>query len=370
MKKIFKKAMSLVLASTILFTSGVSNVYAGQIEKTSMVSAGSEVITPFSEGYDELPDDTIICYMAGVAVHKYDIDENGVVKEGVLDGKKSKSGVNNSNASDSLKNSVADTVTAGKTYDIDSKEIKIGMREPARVNIKPYKNAMITTKRYIKAQRVNEAYTTNYLYLTAEEGAKYASKIETSTAESFAGLALGFLPKVGPVLTIAIFLKQGARAELCSQIRKYTDEGKKVCVIHGAISGVREWVGNTCDLVTQEPSIGNDHAVYEELTALSVKGSSYINPFKEVSINGKNYASKFKIRHKYTAKYKKNKKYKVKFTAKNNYTIKSISFNDGKKTKKIKNGSIIKPLNKRARIAIKVYDKINSKNIGFTIYFK
>lgn len=35
--------------------------------------------SPFAEGYDELADDTIVCYMRGQPVYKYEVDEYGIV---------------------------------------------------------------------------------------------------------------------------------------------------------------------------------------------------------------------------------------------------------------------------------------------------
>jgi hypothetical protein len=65
-------------------------------------------------------------------------------------------------------------------------------------------------------------------YLNSKEGAKFASKNDVSTSEGFAYFSATWIPGVGPYISVYTFLIAGERAEVSTQIRKYTDNHKPV----------------------------------------------------------------------------------------------------------------------------------------------
>ncbi len=259
MKRFFRCCISSVLICCMIFCGSVKYVAAGENSEAGVCE----------EERISLEENGIICYIDGIPIHYYDVDEYGIIKEGVLEGCPEELENNKS----SFKQGKAELLkSSGKKYlTINSPELKEGLRDVSDVNIYPYKGAAIRTKIYIGAQRVDETYYTVRTYMSASAGAKFASAIEYNPEVSIMLIAIGFIPKVGAYISALLGFKAAARTELATRIRKYTNEGKKVCVIEGAgVVGVKEWIGSSCTVISRQASYGSDHATYEELISINV----------------------------------------------------------------------------------------------------
>ena len=67
----------------------------------------------------------------------------------------------------------------------------------------------------------------------------------------------GFIPYVGPAVTVSYWVYSLYKADVASQIRNYTDYGKSVRVNiatsnYGTFYGVFSWDGTTCPMVETE----------------------------------------------------------------------------------------------------------------------
>lgn len=259
MKRFFRCCISSVLICCIILCGSVKYVAASENNEAGV----------FEEERTSLEENGIICYIDGIPIHYYDVDEYGIIKEGVLDGCPEEIENNKS----SFKQGKAELLkSSGKKYlTINSPELKEGLRDVSDVNIYPYKGAAIRTKIYIGAQRVDETYYTVRTYMSASAGAKFASSIEINPAIPIILSTISYFIKYGEVISALVGFKAAARAELATRIRKYTNEGKKVCVIEGAgVVGVKEWTGSSCTVISRQASYGSDHATYEELVSINV----------------------------------------------------------------------------------------------------
>ncbi len=76
-------------------------------------------------------------------------------------------------------------------------------------------------------------YQTNeHLWLTNLEGANYASSIEAGQGEQILAILSGFIPKVGTLVSLVWSLKMAQQSNMASEIRKVTNKGDCVEVVH------------------------------------------------------------------------------------------------------------------------------------------
>lgn len=259
MKTVLKYGICCILICSLIFCENASYVMAGEKNDIRICDNESGV----------LEQNDIICYIDGIPIHYYDVDEYGIIKDGVLDG----NGEGIAENTGHLKFEVREPLnSSSKRYlNINSPDLKEGLRDVSDVSIYPYKGVSIRTKTRIMAQQIDETYYTIRTYMSAREGAKFASSIEVNPNVSLLLLAIGFCGRVGTAISALVGFKAVARAELATRIRKYTDEGKRVCVIESAgIVGVKEWTGSFCTVISMQATYGSDHVMYEELVSVNV----------------------------------------------------------------------------------------------------
>lgn len=178
LKKVKDTHLQDLVCSMLIF-GWTNHVRASELDD-NFKSNETSIFTP--EFY-KATDDTVLFYVDDIAIHKYDIDEYGIVKDGVLDEQEE----HDEDDLDLLFMQPAysdyvqiSSLSATRTLRLDSKDLKPGFREKSNLIITPYQNAAIRTDDHQYAQRTD--FTTYYtrLYLTAKKGAQFASKLEYS----------------------------------------------------------------------------------------------------------------------------------------------------------------------------------------------
>lgn len=96
--------------------------------------------------------------------------------------------------------------------------------------------------------------TTKTYYFTRTRGAKYASKITYKDSAELIALVAGFTPKVGPAISIAFTFSSLYKSSVASDIRKRTDNNKKVKIneassSYGTFYGVFDWSGRKIEVL-------------------------------------------------------------------------------------------------------------------------
>lgn len=198
--------------------------------------------------FERADEDTVVCYMDGIPITKSKVDENGFIDMNIGEELVKESNANLADTYSLEKVNKGAKVTT-KVYK-DTQKLPIKTTKKCSLYLSKYNNAVIRTN--ITASRYSQQNTK--LYLTAKQGVRFARKIETGFAESAIFTALGFVPKVGPTITIAYWVFSSYKSSVVLKIRKYTDKGKKVRVNiatspYGTFYGVSEWKGKTCPMV-------------------------------------------------------------------------------------------------------------------------
>jgi len=227
--RLLKKALTLLLCLLTLF----HNATVIKAEEFNNVEAIIDTTNAdnLTEEFYNASEDTIVCYMDGVAICKEDVDENGMIKQEVMDVINIRNGLSISTFS---------TSTPVKNYkSIPSK----------------YNNAIVSTT--ITAPRYEQKNT--IYYLTAQKGAVFASNLEVGAAASLIAMAAGFIPYVGPVITITFTFSSLYTSSVASQVRSLTNYTKKVRINqassgYGTFYGVSEWTGLSIETHTTYPS--------------------------------------------------------------------------------------------------------------------
>ncbi len=242
--KNFKKIMALVMAICV-FSTSTTGVNAKINEYNSLDVKESNVSNLTDEFY-QASDDTIVCYMDGIAIKKSQVDANGLINFDAL------------NASSI---SASGPIVYATTTFSATQTIPTGITYPCSLNVSPYSNAII------KTTIVAPGYSQNNtkLYLSNLQGAQFASSIETPAGTTIVLTALGFIPIVGPAITISFTILALRNAEVAGQIRSYTNYGKKVRInvatsSYGTFYGVSEWTGTVAPMVelTSTPNGGTE----------------------------------------------------------------------------------------------------------------
>lgn len=202
-------------------------------------------------------DDTIVCYMDGIAIKKSDVDENGVVKKAVTS-KINKVTANTLKSLYSVKSSSNSVITF---YSTALNSIPMGITYRCNLNVYPYKNCIVST--HISAPRYGQ--NNKKLYLSRENAIEYEKGIRTNSAAELISWCSGFLsfiPVVGPFVTMATqmyALPAAARNQLSFDILDITNSGKDVRINtcsspYGNFTAAFEWNGYLCPLVEVEPN--------------------------------------------------------------------------------------------------------------------
>lgn len=212
-KKITKTvSLLLILALTIMSYSNLSFA-SDKVEIKDIESV-------FTEEFINVTDETIVCYMEGRPIKKMDIDENGCLKKEVVKEIESY-------------NSILPAATPTSNYTT----IPSG-----------YNNAVVCTS--LSAPRYGQ--TNKIYYFTRDKGAQFASNIEYSQTAQILAMAAGFIPYIGPAVTISFTVSALYKSSVAKNIRSRTDYGKKVRINQctssfGTFYGVFDWSGRTIE---------------------------------------------------------------------------------------------------------------------------
>jgi len=106
---------------------------------------------------------------------------------------------------------------------------------------------------------------TTYMYLSSDKGHAMASDLDFDIKKDGIWFLAGFIPKVGPVITISAFFNTWRNANIASEIRSHADQGdsclvKDIETSYGNFTAVHWWDGTYVDLSEQ---------TYESLVSFS-----------------------------------------------------------------------------------------------------
>lgn len=207
MKRI-RSAISCVLIMMLLF------VFAGS---TFAANERNEPL-PFSDAYDALPDDAVVCYMMGQLVYKYEVDEYGFIHKNTT------------------------TTRNHSSYYTES-------RLPSS-----YRNRPVTAHGGMSTQGFYQHDT--FIYMDEDTGEAMARKFEEgATADSILATIGGFLISLTPLknalaafIGLLMQLPAATRASIASQIRGYTDEHECCFMLemrnsYGTFRAIHPWDG-------------------------------------------------------------------------------------------------------------------------------
>lgn len=180
----------------------------------------------FSQAFIEASDDTVVCYMEGIPITKAQIDENGCVNKETVE-----------------------HIEEIKTQSISMYLEKSSTPKPnTRTIPSGYNQAIVRTS--LKAPSFGQ--TNTHYYYTSQNGAKFASGLEIKNWATIVATAAGFIPKIGPAVTITFTANALYKASVAGKIRNYTNSGKKVKISeaksrYGTFYGVFAWTSRTIE---------------------------------------------------------------------------------------------------------------------------
>lgn len=213
MKKIKKVICSFLILAICIQVFSISN--------NSIVEASGDdmaiVFNPNEEFY-KAPDDTVVFYYDSIPIKKSQIFE--------------KDGQYFINMGQLNKISLQSSGPQWNTVTIPSR----------------YNEAIVKT--HLTAPQFSQV--TIKSYLNSQNGAKFASSVETGNAYALAGLFGGFIPVVGPVIAITFTINGLYKAEVAKKIRSHTNNGYKVEIrevtsSYGTFYSVFRWTGRTIE---------------------------------------------------------------------------------------------------------------------------
>lgn len=213
-KNLLKRMLIIVVC--ILLT--INNMLSAKAEDPINTEEIVKKKFAFTDKFIRATDDTIVCYMDGVPIQKKEIDNDGFIIQDTI------------NKIDKLNSS---SVGIQSTPIINTRTIPSG-----------YNNAIIRS--VLTAPSYSQKNT--IYYFTTNRGAQFASNLEVGAAASLIAMATGFIPYVGPVITISFTFSTLYKSSVASQIRKRTNVGKKVRINecssgYGTFYGVFDWTG-------------------------------------------------------------------------------------------------------------------------------
>lgn len=131
----------------------------------------------------------------------------------------------------------------------------------------PYNEAVI--EKVLSAPRFGQRTTT--YYLTTKSGMDLAKSLDFNFRDNFILLLSGFIPKVGPVISVGGFFASARDADLARKIRDQTDKGYNVEWSatknqYGTFYAADYWNGSTIDL-----SVINSDITTEEITSIAYR---------------------------------------------------------------------------------------------------
>lgn len=180
----------------------------------------------FNQAFVEASHDTVVCYMEGIPITKEQIDENGCVNK--------------------------ETVEMIEEIKEQSTSIYLEKSSTPKPNTRTipsgYNQAIVRTS--LSAPSYGQ--TNIHYYYTFENGAKFASGLEVKNWATIVATAAGFIPNIGPVITITFTSNALYKASIASKIRTYTNSGKKVKISeaksrYGTFYGVFAWTNRTIE---------------------------------------------------------------------------------------------------------------------------
>jgi hypothetical protein len=103
----------------------------------------------------------------------------------------------------------------------------------------------------ISAPRYGQEDT--YFYLTTKSGRELARTFDSNDLNSFLWLLAGFIPHIGPAVSVFGFFVEAWHAGLAAEIRYWTDQNHNIVWLvndspYGSFYSVDFWDGETVDL--------------------------------------------------------------------------------------------------------------------------
>lgn len=178
------------------------------------------------KSYDDLPEDTILCYMFGQPVYKSDVNEDFFVTKDFSIANPPTSDFSVSNHSGAYLESLLPLTHRGKNITAEGQLVSIQFSQ-----------------------------NDTFLYLTHQSAQQYASALESSgtTAARLSLLlaAASFYKPIAPVAGVCSLLAgllSYSRAQFASEIRSYTDNGSGVIIVkcssrYATLRSVSAWDG-------------------------------------------------------------------------------------------------------------------------------
>lgn len=168
-----------------------------------------------------IEDDTIVCYYKGYPITKAQVGEDNVIDANVIDMIEVKVAqtvalVDNEISTRSvLKDPMLEGGSSSGNRITRSEPIPSGYSE-AIVEV------LLTTTGF--------SQTTKSMYFTRENAIKFADGIVYGNAATIVAMLAGFIPIVGPVITVGCTIDSLRKGNIAAEIRTYTDKGYKVRV--------------------------------------------------------------------------------------------------------------------------------------------
>lgn len=207
MKKARLFLVFLLVSALLLITT--NSAFASSIQNES---------SPFSDTYNDLPDDAIVCYMLGRPVYKYEIDEYGFIHKTAI------------------------ATRNHSSYYVES-------RLPSS-----YRNKPVTAHGGMATQGFSQNDT--FMYMDVQTGISVAQHFEAGNNAAgiiafFGGAAMSLVGVSAPLsiaISAVLSLPAMARAEIASQIRAFTDNNEKCLMLemrnsYGTFRAIHSWDG-------------------------------------------------------------------------------------------------------------------------------
>lgn len=226
MKKLLVSSISLLLAIFFFIN---SPVIALQKDKSNYKSSTEKSYLSF----EKLPGDTEIATINGIPLFKYDIEEDGITIK--------------SSALERIYSAVENNLNYKNNVQRDSNYINstspMSKRKMQKITIPSGKNQATIT---VNEKSSRSSVDTEHVYLTPYSGKKFVKSLENSNISEILAMLAGFIPHIGPAISIYWTFGSLHRSNVKDQINKLTNQNKWVHITrvksaYGEFFGANEW---------------------------------------------------------------------------------------------------------------------------------
>ncbi len=204
--------LSLMLSLFLYLPASASSTPTGTAEEFEVISA---------EEFQKLPDNTIVCYMFGQPVYKFEVDSNYIVHK------------------DFSANAVYDTRSGNYTSYYSESSIPYAHRGEAI-----YAEGHLTAPRFSQ----NDSFS----YIPCADAVRVAQELEgVASEQGYLSVLLSLIAPAGTFVSGIVALSGLGKAQLAAQIRRCTDNGADVILVsststYGSFRAAHEWDGLNC----------------------------------------------------------------------------------------------------------------------------